>query len=81
MLHIKVMPGHKVKLYKLIDYIKTIIPDIMIGPKETRKRKISKTPKGPGSYKEYLRNKAYKPKSVGRPGSAKKRKGKRTKTA
>ena len=42
---------------------------------------MAKTPKEPQSYKEYLRNKAYKPKTAVRPGSAKKRKGKRGKTA
>ena len=99
MLQIKVMPGHKVKLYKLIDYIKTvlflfplnnrtkqIIPDIMVESQMSKKKKrkttkMAKTPKEPQSYKEYLRNKAYKPKTAVRPGSAKKRKGKRGKTA
>lgn len=32
MVKIKVMPGHKTKINQLVDYIKTIIPDIMYEP-------------------------------------------------
>jgi hypothetical protein len=50
------MPGHRLKLYKLVDYIRTIIPDIMIDPQQKRRSQPTlkaPTPKQANSYKGF----------------------------